>query len=66
MKNNYNEMTIEELNAEEKKLRSELFNLVFSKSVNQLTDNSSIGKIKNNIARVLTAKTLRLKKEIEE
>lgn len=66
MKNNYNEMTIEELNAEEKKLRSELFNLVFSKSVNQLTDNSSIRKIKNNIARVLTAKTLILKKEIEE
>ncbi len=66
MKNNYNEMTIEELNAEEKKLRSELFNLVFSKSVNQLTDNSSIRKIKKNIARVLTAKTLRLKKEIEE
>ncbi len=66
MKNNYNEMTIEELNAEEKKLRSELFNLAFSKSVNQLTDNSSIRKIKKNIARVLTAKTLRLKKEIEE
>ena len=66
MKNNYNEMTIEELNAEEKKLRSELFNLAFSKSVNQLTDNSSIRKIKENIARVLTAKTLRLKKEIEE
>ena len=66
MKNNYNEMTIEELNAEEKKLRSELFNLAFSKSVNQLTDNSSIRKIKKNIDRVLTAKTLRLKKEIEE
>jgi len=63
MKNNYQDMTIEELNAEEKKLRSELFNLTFSKSVNQLQDSSSIRKIKKNIARVLTAKT---KKEIEE
>ncbi len=55
MKNNYKDMTIKELNAEESKLRSELFNLNFQKKVGQLTDSSRIGITKRNIARVKTA-----------
>ncbi len=55
MKNNYKDMTIKELSAEESKLRSELFNLNFQKKVGQLTDSSRIGITKRNIARVKTA-----------
>ncbi len=55
MKNNYKDMTIKELNAEESKLRSELFNLNFQKKVGQLTDSARIGITKRNIARVKTA-----------
>ncbi len=59
MKTNYNSMKIEELKAEEAKLRSELFNLTFQNKVGQLTDPSQIRKAKRNIAKVKTA--LRLK-----
>lgn len=55
MKNNYNELSIKELTAEESKLRSELFNLTFQNKVGQLADNSRIGIVKKNIARVKTA-----------
>ena len=55
MKNNYNELTIKELTAEESKLRSELFNLTFQNKVGQLTDTSKIRTVKRNIARVKTA-----------
>ncbi len=60
MKTNYNAMKIEELKAEEAKLRSELFNLTFQNKVGQLTDSSQIRKTRRNIAKVKTA--LRLKK----
>ena len=55
MKNNYNELSIQELLAEESKLRSELFNLTFQNKVGQLTDTSKIRLVKRNIARVKTA-----------
>ena len=55
MKNNYREMTLDELKLEEGKLKQELFNLTFQNSVGQLKDTSSIRTVKKNIARVKTA-----------
>lgn len=55
MKNNYNNMKIKELQAEEEKLRSELFNLTFQNKVGQLANPSQINIVKKNIARVKTA-----------
>ncbi len=55
MKNNYNNMSIQELVAEEEKLRKELFNMNFLNKVGQLQNNSSIRTTKKNIARVKTA-----------
>ena len=55
MKNNYNDLTVKELIAEESKLRSELFNLTFQNKVGQLADTSRIRIVKKNIARVKTA-----------
>ena len=57
MKNNYNDLSIKELTAEESKLRSELFNLTFQNKVGQLADTSRIRIVKKNIARVKTALT---------
>lgn len=54
MKNNYKELTINELVAEESKLRSELFNLNFQNKVGQLKDTSRIKIVKKNIARIKT------------
>ena len=54
MKNNYREMTLDELKLEESKLKQELFNLTFQNSVGQLKDTSSIKTVKKNIARVKT------------
>ena len=61
MKNNYREMTLDELKLEESKLKQELFNLTFQNSVGQLKDTSSIRTVKKNIARVkavITEKTV--------
>ena len=55
MKNNYKDLSIKELTAEESKLRSELFNLTFQNKVGQLQDTSRIRNVKRNIARVKTA-----------
>ncbi len=55
MKNNYNNLTLKELTAEEAKLKSELFNLRFQNRVGQLSDNSRIRTVRRNIARVKTA-----------
>ena len=54
MKNNYKDLSIKELTAEESKLRSELFNLTFQNKVGQLSDTSRIRIVKKNIARVKT------------
>lgn len=54
MKNNYKEMTLDELNVEERKLKQELFNLTFQNSVGQLKDTSSIRTVRKNIARIKT------------
>ncbi len=59
MKNNYNNMKIDELKAEEAKLRSELLNLRFQNKVGQLADPSLIAKARRNIARVKTALKLK-------
>ncbi len=48
-------MKIKELEAEEAKLRTELFNLTFQNKVGQLADTSRINIVKRNIARVKTA-----------
>lgn len=54
MKNNYKDLSIKELTAEESKLRSELFNLTFQNKVGQLTNTSRIGIVKKEIARIQT------------
>ena len=59
MKNNYSNLSIEALVAEENKLRSELFNLTFQNKVGQLQDTSRIRIVKKNIARVKTALNLK-------
>lgn len=48
------EKTVEELNAELKKLKEELFNLRFRLAVNQLENPMSINAVKKDIARVMT------------
>ena len=55
MKNNYKNLSIQELSAEESKLRSELFNLTFQNKIGQLADTSRIRIVRKNIARVKTA-----------
>lgn len=54
MKNNYKDMTMSELVAEEGKLRQELFNLNFQNKVGQLKDTSRIRTVKKDIARIKT------------
>ena len=55
MKNNYKDLSIKELTAEESKLRSELFNLTFKNKVGQLANTARISIVKKEIARVKTA-----------
>ena len=57
MKNNYKDLSIKELTAEESKLRSELFNLTFQNKVGQLQDTSRIKNVRRDIARVKTVLT---------
>ena len=55
MKNNFKDLSIKELTAEESKLRSELFNLTFQNKVGQLANTARISIVKKEIARVKTA-----------
>ena len=48
------QMTVEELNAKLKELKSELFNLRFQHAVNQLEYPHKIADVKKDIARVMT------------
>jgi large subunit ribosomal protein L29 len=47
-------MTAEELNAQLKELKEELFNLRFQHAINQLDNPQRIVEVKKNIARVMT------------
>ena len=48
------QMTVEDLNAKLKELKSELFNLRFQHAVNQLDNPHKIADVKKDIARVMT------------
>ena len=48
------QMTVEELNAKLKELKSELFNLRFQHAINQLDNPHKIADVKRDIARVMT------------
>ena len=48
------QMTVEELNAKLKELKSELFNLRFQHAVNQLENPHKLADVKKDIARVMT------------
>lgn len=58
-KKDFKELSVNELKAQEAKLKSELFNLTFQKYSNQLSNPVQIREIKKDIARVKTY--LRLK-----
>ena len=47
-------MTAEELNAQLKELKEELFNLRFQHAINQLDNPQKMVEVKKNIARVMT------------
>ena len=47
-------MTVEELNAKLKELKTELFNLRFQHAINQLDNPHKINEVKHDIARVMT------------
>ena len=47
-------LSVEELNAKLKELKSELFNLRFQHAVNQLENPHKIADVKKDIARVMT------------
>ena len=47
-------MTAEELNAQLKELKEELFNLRFQHAINQLDNPHKIADVKHDIARVMT------------
>ena len=49
-----NKLSVEELNAKLKELKSELFNLRFQHAVNQLENPHRIADVKKDIARVMT------------
>ena len=48
------EMSADELNANLKELKGELFNLRFQHAINQLDNPQKIVEVKKNIARVMT------------
>ena len=47
-------LTVEELNAKLKELKTELFNLRFQHAINQLENPHRIDDVKKDIARVMT------------
>ncbi|MFQ6752050.1 MAG: 50S ribosomal protein L29 [Clostridia bacterium] len=66
MKNNYKDLSIQELTAKESELRSALFNLTFQNKVGQLANTSSIKNVKRDIARVKTVLTQKKKAGAKE
>ena len=49
-----NKLSVEELNAKLKELKTELFNLRFQHAINQLENPHKIADVKKDIARVMT------------
>ena len=47
-------LTVDELNAKLKELKTELFNLRFQHAINQLDNPQKMVEVKKNIARVMT------------
>jgi large subunit ribosomal protein L29 len=56
-------MTIDELGQKEQDLRKELFNLRFQQATGEIENPMRIRTVKKGIARVLTIKSEKLKKE---
>ena len=52
--NEIRELTVDELNAKLKELKTELFNLRFQLAINQLDNPHKITDVKHDIARVMT------------
>ena len=52
--NEIRELSVEELNAKLKELKTELFNLRFQLAINQLENTHRIPEVKRDIARVMT------------
>ncbi len=50
----YHEMSVAELEEQEKELKTELFNLRFQHAIGQLGNTGRIGDVKRSIAKVLT------------
>ena len=55
--NKFRDMTNDALAAQEKELKSELFNLRFQNAIGQLNNSGRIREVKKTIARVLTVIT---------
>ncbi|MBM4128514.1 MAG: 50S ribosomal protein L29 [Nitrospira sp.] len=56
-------LTLEELTKKEQDLRRELFNLRFQKATGEIENPKRICAVRKDIARVLTIKTEKLKRE---
>ncbi len=54
MPSEFKELSVEELKRKEADLRRELFNLRFQLSKGELINNSRVGAVRKNIARVMT------------
>ncbi|MBQ9080531.1 MAG: 50S ribosomal protein L29 [Clostridia bacterium] len=52
--NEIRELSVDELNAKLKELKTELFNLRFQLAINQLENTNRIPEVKRDIARVMT------------
>ena len=52
--NEIRELSVDELNAKLKELKTELFNLRFQLAINQLENTNRIPEVKRDIARVIT------------
>ena len=52
--NEIRELSVEELNAKLKELKTELFNLRFQLAINQLENPNRIPEVRHDIARVMT------------
>ena len=52
--NEIRELSVEELNAKLKELKTELFNLRFQLAINQLENTNRIPEVTRDIARVMT------------